>query len=93
MVKGDPDYLGRCFTQPIVINEKNKGKTKLEWLNLKREQEDSGELLACFELFLLDENGESRFLPSHPPKIGSLYRLPNEIRPQLHRTVIEVYIF
>jgi len=34
MVKGDPDYLGRCFTQPIVINEKNKGKTKLEWLKI-----------------------------------------------------------
>ena len=88
---GEPDYLGRCKTQPIVITENTKGITsKLEWIHLKRDKEDAGELLACFELYLLDENGENKLLPSLPPKIGAIYRLPNEIRPQLHRTVIEV---
>ena len=59
-------------------------------MQLKRDQEDGGELLAFFELYLLDENDESKFLPALPPKIGTIYRLPNEKRPQLHRTVIEV---
>ena len=89
---GEPDYLGRCTTKPIVINERNKLSTKLEWIELKRDKEDAGELLACFELYLLDDNGENSLLPSLPPKIGAIYRLPNEIRPQLHRTVIEVNI-
>jgi hypothetical protein len=60
---------------------------------LKRDKEDAGDLLACFELYLLDENGENKYLPPLPSKIGAIYRLPIEIRPQLHRTVIEVIIF
>ncbi len=57
---------------------------------MKRDKDDAGDLLACFELYLLDENGENKYLPPLPSKIGAIYRLPNEIRPQLHRTVIEV---
>jgi hypothetical protein len=43
MVKGDPDYLGRCFTQPIVIYEKNKGNTKLEWNIVFQQQQQQQE--------------------------------------------------
>jgi hypothetical protein len=89
-IKGDSDYLGRCTAYPIIINETNNGKTKLEWINLQRNNEDAGELLACFELYLLDENRENKYLPSLPPKLGALFKLPSEIRPQLNRTIIEV---
>ena len=82
--------MGRCTTYPVIINENNNGKTKLEWISLQRLNEDAGELLVCFELYLLDENRENKYLPSLPPKLGELYKLPNEIRPQLNRTVIEV---
>lgn len=52
-------------------------------------KEKAGELLVCFELFQIDPL-IPKSLPELPPKIGSIYRLPNSIRPELKRTMIEV---
>ena len=41
------------------------------------------------ELFLID-NKQSTHLPPLPPKVGNIFCLPREIRPQLQRTIIEV---
>ena len=63
--------------------------SKLEWFPVINNNENAGELLACFELFQIDKlNPKS--LPELPPKIGSIYRVPNAIRPELKRTMIEV---
>jgi len=52
-------------------------------------KEKAGELLACFELFQIDPLNP-KTLPELPPKVGSIYRVPNAIRPELKRTMIEV---
>ncbi len=61
---------------------------KLEWLTLSKNNENAGELLACFELYPLDN--ENVYIPPLPPKCGSIYRVPNGIRPEMQRTVVEV---
>ena len=61
---------------------------------MRRGQEEAGELLACFEMFLLNRKGIK--LPLLPPKIGNLYRLPKQIKPNMKKTLIEVktmYLF
>jgi hypothetical protein len=63
---------------------------KLEWLTLKKDKENAGELLACFELFLMDEKANNKYIPNYPPKVGALYTVPSGIRPELQRTMIEV---
>ena len=74
---------------PIVRCGANQGRpSKLEWFPIKRGNEDGGELLACFELYLLDD--ENCMVPVLPPKVGGVYRLPTGIRPELQRTMIEV---
>lgn len=62
----------------------------LQWYNLSCHSKSAGELLASFELFLIEENSPSKNLPPLPPKIGSIFRVPSGIRPELQRTVIEV---
>lgn len=90
-LKGKPDFLGRCVAPTIVRSETNYGRpAKLEWIPIKKHRENAGELLACFELFLLDERSNNKYLPSFPPKVGAIYRVPSGIRPELQRTMIEV---
>ncbi|CAF0722705.1 unnamed protein product [Brachionus calyciflorus] len=88
---GKPDFLGRCLVTPKFRDQTNRSSpNKLEWFQLKRDSEDAGELLASFELFLIDDNNPQKSLPPLPPREGSLYRVPNDIRPELQRTIIEI---
>jgi hypothetical protein len=66
--------------------------SRLEWHSLKKDKENAGELLAAFELFYLDDSGPNatKVVPPLPPKVGSIYKVPNGIRPELQRTMIEV---
>jgi hypothetical protein len=76
--------------QPKIIVDFNQARpTKLEWIPVKRRNEEAGELLACFELFPLDDERQVQ-LPAFPPKCNSIYRLPTGIRPELQRTMIEI---
>jgi len=82
--------LGRCKITPIVKSHLIKeNPSKLEWFPIVNGKENAGELLACFELFQIDKLNPKN-LPESPPKIGSIYRVPNTIRPELKRTMIEV---
>ncbi len=82
--------MGRCTVKPIVKVDSNLGiKSKLEWFQLKNGNDDVGEILACFELFSLDEKTLPN-IPPLPPKTGALYRVPHNIRPELQRTIIEI---
>jgi hypothetical protein len=70
--------------------ESNLGMlSKLEWIQLKNGDDDVGEILACFELFSLDEKTLPN-IPALPPKTGAIYRVPSNIRPELLRTMIEI---
>jgi hypothetical protein len=89
--QGKPDFLGRSYATPIARSETNYGRPcKLEWIELRKGNDNAGELLACFELFLLDEKSPNKYIPNLPPKMGALYRVPSGIRPELQRTMIEV---
>ncbi|CAF4514045.1 unnamed protein product [Rotaria socialis] len=89
---GAPDFLGRVQCSPIVrlVPDEAKPTIKLKWFPINRGKDDAGELLAAFELFLLPETDSEKKMPPHPPKRGSLFIVPQEIRPQLVRTGIEI---
>ena len=75
---------------PLLFGFKQpEQKTELKWIKLenKNRDEEAGEILAAFELYLLDEDTK---LPDWPPLNGSIYRVPDGIRPELERTIIEV---
>ncbi|CAF0790229.1 unnamed protein product, partial [Didymodactylos carnosus] len=88
---GSPDFLGRVQSSPIVrlTPDEVKPVTKLKWYPIRRGKDDAGELLAAFELFLIPDSNEKK-IPPHPPKRGSLFIVPQTIRPQLVRTGIEI---
>lgn len=77
--------------KPIItkIDNHHLENSKLKWFQLKRLGEDSGEILAHFELYLIEDKKPKNLLP-YPPKVGVIYRLPSQIRPKLQRTIIEV---
>ncbi|XP_025096654.1 myoferlin-like isoform X4 [Pomacea canaliculata] len=84
---GKPEFLGRTKAQPMVKLDPADARTPvLQWYDIKRSSQQGGELLAAFELFMLT----GKDLPFLPPKRGSLYLVPNGIRPVMQRTGIEV---
>ncbi|KAM3186213.1 hypothetical protein ACTXT7_004799 [Hymenolepis weldensis] len=86
---GSDCFLGRCSLVPEVVTEESDfKKVMLQWYPIKKQGRDGGELLAAFELMLLDGNN-----PPSPPnkKPGTdLYEVPEGIRPELERMGIEV---
>ena len=87
--QGESDFLGRCYAKPTYNLKLNQENTlKLEWFQLERLGEDAGQLLACFELYPINTSNST--LPALPPKLGSVYSIPRNIKPQLQRTIIEV---
>ncbi|XP_006816720.1 myoferlin-like, partial [Saccoglossus kowalevskii] len=84
---GSPEFMGRVMVKPLVKLEGNDPRVpRLLWYTLKRGNDDAGEVLASFELYL-KEDGD---LPFMPPMEGKLYRVPSGIRPVMQRTAIEV---
>lgn len=84
---GSNEFLGRARAQPMVkLDPSDARMPVLQWYDIKRGNEDGGELLAAFELFLLG-GGDLPFLP---PKKGNLFLVPNGIRPVMQRTGVEV---
>ena len=55
-VQGAPDFLGRVQCAPIVrlTPDETKPAIKLKWFPIKIGKDDAGELLAAFELFLVN---------------------------------------
>ncbi|UJR29942.1 hypothetical protein I4U23_017489 [Adineta vaga] len=89
---GSPDFLGRVQCSPVVrlTPDETKPMIKLKWLQIMRGKDQGGELLAAFELFLLPENDTGKTMPPYPSKRGSLFTVPEPIRPKLIRTGIEI---
>ncbi|CAF1161705.1 unnamed protein product [Rotaria sp. Silwood1] len=89
---GVPDFLGRVQCSPIVrlVPDEINPIVKLKWFQIKRGKDNAGELLAAFELFLLPEVNDEKKMPPYPSKRGSLFIVPDLIRPELVRTGIEI---
>ncbi|XP_033126409.1 myoferlin-like isoform X5 [Anneissia japonica] len=84
---GSPEFLGRAVTKPLVKLEGSDPRVaKLYWLPLYKGDDQAGELLVSFELFLADNTD----LPFMPPMRGQLYLVPNGIRPVMQRTGVEI---
>ena len=60
--QGKDEYLGETRSAPVVQLDFTDQKVELKWLELKREGESAGELLAAFEL-VLNEGGDEGVLP------------------------------
>ncbi|EDV22851.1 uncharacterized protein TRIADDRAFT_58489 [Trichoplax adhaerens] len=86
---GKPEFIGRCNAIPMIKWKSNESRTpKLAWYQIIQNNCNAGELLAAFELLLID-GGD---LPFAPPKKkdSELYIVPSGIRPVLRRTAIEI---
>ncbi|KAM7540290.1 hypothetical protein Aperf_G00000029285 [Anoplocephala perfoliata] len=86
---GSDEFLGRCSLTPEVVTEASEfKKVMLQWYPITRQGREGGELLAAFELMLLDEN-----TPPSPPNLKpgtEIYEVPEGIRPELQNVGIEV---
>nr|CDS32028.1 myoferlin [Hymenolepis microstoma] len=86
---GSDNFLGRCTVVPEVVTEASEfKKVMLQWYPIKKQDRDGGELLAAFELMLIDGN-----TPPSPPnkRPGTeIYEVPEGIRPELEKMGIEV---
>ena len=52
--QGEPEFLGRTKAHPMVKLDPNDARTPvLQWHTIQRGKDDGGELLACFELYLV----------------------------------------
>uniref|UniRef100_A0A5K3EPQ9 C2 domain-containing protein n=1 Tax=Mesocestoides corti TaxID=53468 RepID=A0A5K3EPQ9_MESCO len=86
---GADNFLGRCSMTPEVVTDPAEfKKAMLQWYPITRQGRDGGELLAAFELMLIDESA-----PPSPPNLKpgtDIYEVPEGIRPELQTMGIEV---
>ncbi|PNI38742.1 DYSF isoform 6 [Pan troglodytes] len=82
---GADEFMGRCICQPSL-----ERMPRLAWFPLTRGSQPSGELLASFEL-IQREKSEDTDLPYPPPqREANIYMVPQNIKPALQRTAIEI---
>uniref|UniRef100_A0A8C9IU19 C2 domain-containing protein n=1 Tax=Piliocolobus tephrosceles TaxID=591936 RepID=A0A8C9IU19_9PRIM len=95
---GADEFMGRCICQPSL-----ERMPRLAWFPLTRGSQPTGELLASFELIQREKPAihhipgfevslsEDTDLPYPPPqREANIYMVPQNIKPALQRTAIEV---
>uniref|UniRef100_A0A2I2Z8Z1 Dysferlin n=1 Tax=Gorilla gorilla gorilla TaxID=9595 RepID=A0A2I2Z8Z1_GORGO len=94
---GADEFMGRCICQPSL-----ERMPRLAWFPLTRGSQPSGELLASFELIqrekvrlvciqIQEAQSEDTDLPYPPPqREANIYMVPQNIKPALQRTAIEI---
>uniref|UniRef100_A0A286XVK5 Dysferlin n=1 Tax=Cavia porcellus TaxID=10141 RepID=A0A286XVK5_CAVPO len=95
---GADEFMGRCICQPSL-----ERKPRLAWFPLTRGSQPAGELLASFELIQREKPAihhipgfevrlsEDTDLPYPPPqREANIYMVPQNIKPVLQRTAIEI---
>uniref|UniRef100_A0A8C4PQB9 Dysferlin n=1 Tax=Equus asinus asinus TaxID=83772 RepID=A0A8C4PQB9_EQUAS len=92
---GADEFMGRCICQPSL-----ERMPRLTWFPLTRGSQLAGELLASFELIqrekvrlvpILIQESEDTDLPYPPPqREANIYMVPQNIKPALQRTAIEI---
>ncbi|CAD5119914.1 DgyrCDS8495 [Dimorphilus gyrociliatus] len=81
---GSPEFLGRSMATPQVklkVDESYE-PVSLQWFDIRKGNQD-GELKGLSQM-------DGNILPSTPPKMGDIYTVPPEVRPELQRTGIEI---
>ncbi|EPY87379.1 dysferlin isoform 14 [Camelus ferus] len=92
---GADEFMGRCICQPSL-----ERMPRLAWFPLTRGNQPAGELLASFELIQREKpaihhipgfESEDTDLPYPPPqREANIYMVPQNIKPVLQRTAIEI---
>uniref|UniRef100_A0A2K5KQP6 Dysferlin n=1 Tax=Cercocebus atys TaxID=9531 RepID=A0A2K5KQP6_CERAT len=95
---GADEFMGRCICQPSL-----ERTPRLAWFPLTKGSQPTGELLASFELIQREKPAihhipgfevslsEDTDLPYPPPqREANIYMVPQNIKPALQRTAIEV---
>ncbi|MBZ3887940.1 Dysferlin [Sciurus carolinensis] len=92
---GADEFMGRCICQPSL-----ERMPRLAWFPLMRGSQPAGELLASFELIQREKpaiyhipgfESEDTDLPYPPPqREANIYMVPQNIKPALQRTAIEI---
>uniref|UniRef100_A0A452SAY4 Dysferlin n=1 Tax=Ursus americanus TaxID=9643 RepID=A0A452SAY4_URSAM len=82
-VSGADEFLGRCMCQPSL-----ERMPRLAWFPLTRGSQPAGELLASFELIQREKDTDLPYPP--PQREANIYMVPQNIKPVLQRTAIEI---
>nr|XP_034974750.1 fer-1-like protein 5 [Zootoca vivipara] len=83
-------FMGRSLCTPSVhLDLSSEDQPRLKKYTIIKDQEDSGQLLAAFELLLDKKDGSLGKLPPPPWKDGT-YMIPKGIRPILRLMAIEI---
>ncbi|MGH0134573.1 UNVERIFIED_CONTAM: hypothetical protein FKN15_031044 [Acipenser sinensis] len=92
---GADEFMGRCVCRPSL-----EPSPRLAWYTVTRGSKNTGELLAAFELIRRETPAVHHIpgvepadtdLPIPPPqREPNIYTLPQEIKPVLQRTAIEI---
>uniref|UniRef100_A0A452VCC0 Dysferlin n=1 Tax=Ursus maritimus TaxID=29073 RepID=A0A452VCC0_URSMA len=80
---GADEFLGRCMCQPSL-----ERMPRLAWFPLTRGSQPAGELLASFELIQREKDTDLPYPP--PQREANIYMVPQNIKPVLQRTAIEI---
>ncbi|XP_066543887.1 fer-1-like protein 6 [Amia ocellicauda] len=84
------EYLGSTVAVPAVkLSDEPYTPAKLEYFPLFCGSQSGGDLLAAFELIQIPESGEKSMPPIDEPD-GTIYPVPQNIRPVLSRYRLEV---
>nr|XP_026691852.1 myoferlin isoform X2 [Ciona intestinalis] len=83
-------FMGRTIAKPVLkFHPEEKKTTKLEWFNLKKNNQNVGSLLSAFE------KQDDREMPLPPPLKPNtdIPMVPCGIRPVLQRTAVEILVW
>ena len=89
------ETLGQSIIQPEVKLNVDGQATKLKWHNIKHRGRDVGQLLASFDLILLDREGKNlkRVEALELSAYSTYYKIPESIRPQTQLMRIEILLW
>ena len=88
--QGKDDFLGSSVVLPTVRLSLDIPAPKLYWAKIVHCNKSAGEILAAFELLLDDGDTALPPLPTEASLPHTHYLVPDNIRPVLQKTRIEV---
>ena len=89
--QGKDEYLGETRSAPVVQLDFTDQKVELKWLELKREGESAGELLAAFELVLNEGEMKVSFPMDERGEYNQIV-VPEGIAPHMEEYTVEVIL-
>ena len=86
LMQSRDEFLGEARGKPVVLGRR---AVELQWLELWREGENVGEVLAAFELVLIEGEGKPIFPKDKKGEHGQLV-VPGKVAPHMELYTVEV---